>query len=374
MGAQALQAAKAKTPFISANFEIMRHVSPDEAQIKNLFAALPGGAIHTPFQSPLFLSAFADHMLAGVSGSFCILEVIGRNHSSPVMLVPVMSRQRGPVRIASMLDLSLADQTAPIFSRDLPIEPDQFGELRDLIFAAIPDADIVDFFNMPEKVEGRDNPLALSPDAVAVTSSLILDLADPEAETQWRRKSAFKQVPRKRRKLENAGVEIVEAHTPAERLHVYDTLVEQRRVRFDELGMSNGLNQPDQAAFYRELAARPFPESAAVIIALRCGDEIVAANLFMQSRTILNTVLLSIGDKRWHAMSPGIVLMMAALECAQQRGIEQFSFGTGMQEYKKRFGASRLPMRNLTHPLTVKGRGYKLIRDLKSLMEEQATV
>ena len=355
---------------VQQSFTVERHESPSLEALNALLEALPGGAVHSPFQAPLFLRAFARHMLERVSGRFFVLEVRDTAQGVPVLLLPVIIRRRGPIRIASMPDLGLADQSAPILARSAAIPEYAQQEVCALLLGKVKDADLFDFYNMPEQVEGRDNPLARHAAAVPTTASLILDLSSSDLESDWRKKEVFKQAPRKARRLAEQGVEFFEATDPEERLKVYDILVEQRRVRFEEIGLANGLEQPDQYAFYREIASRPYPESPAVILGLKADDEIVAANLFMKAGTIFNTVLLSIGERRWHRLSPGIVLMAKALEWAKSRGVEQYSFGTGTQDYKKRFGAKRLPMRNLTLPITPLGTGYKAIRDAKDKFKQ----
>ncbi|MBO6755112.1 MAG: GNAT family N-acetyltransferase [Roseibium sp.] len=350
----------------AAQYQVQRHRDPSFEALTALWARLPGGPLCSPFQTPGFLASFRSHMLTRVSGAFDVLELKSRRDGTPVLLLPLLIRKRGPVRIASMPDLSLADQCAPVLAGAASLPREDYPAAWACLRQEITDADLVDFYNMPEFIGARPNPLVFLDEAYPVTSNLALDLRLPESEAIWRRKSVFKRVVRKGRRLNAKGVEFFEARSSEERMWVYETLLEQRRRRFDEIGLSNGLENSDQAAFYAALARMEFPDSPAIVLGLKAGDELVAANICMAAGSLLNTVLVSIGDHRWHRDSPGMVLMALAIDWAKARGMRQFSFGNGLQSYKERFGPTPLPMRNLSAPLTLPGNVYFNIRKAKS--------
>jgi len=332
-----------------------------------IWGRLTDGANLSPFQTPGFLTCFQQTMLPTGSGSsqLTILEVRQRQTADPIMLLPLVRRRRGPVRIASFPDLGVADQCAPVMACGASFEASEDVEIWDGIVQNLSNVDLIDLRNMPETVGGVANPLAGMHGAVPVISSLMLDLTAKDDAAAWRRKRAYKQARLKWRKLQAAGVKFVEPQGPAEREVLLETLFRQRNDRFQSLGRPDSCQRPERQAFYRGLAAQNASESPARILGLQRDSEIVACLVLLEAGQVANPVLISIGADDWQRYSPGIVLMYLAIKMAEDRGNRLFCFGTGLQDYKFRFGGTIMPMRDLTIPLTPAGDYYLRLRNLK---------
>jgi len=332
-----------------------------------LWDRLPDGAGLSPFQTPGFLTCFQSTMLSSVSGSsrLSILEVRRRQSSAPVLLLPLVRRRRGPVRIASFPDHGVADLCAPVLAGDTAVDANDAADIWSGIIRNLEGVDLVDLRNMPETIGGVSNPLAGTPGTVPANSSLMLDLTAQGEGAAWRRKRAYKQARIKWEKLQAAGVDLVEPACPAERGALLETLFRQRSERFQSLGRPDSCRRPGRQAFYRALAAQDGSDSLARILGLRRGSETVASLVLLEAGDVANPVLISIGTDEWQRFSPGIVLMYLAIRMAEARGTRLFCFGTGLQEYKFRFGGTFMPMRDLTLPLTSAGEYYLRLRNLK---------
>jgi CelD/BcsL family acetyltransferase involved in cellulose biosynthesis len=144
----------------------------------------------------------------------------------------------------------------------------------------------------------------------------------------------------------------------------------QRSVRFGELGRANSIETDNRDNFYRYLADNTDPDNPFKLFALKTDTEVVAVAALMAHGDIANGVLISIGDASWHRLSPGIVLLVQTLRWARENKISNFSFGTGLQAYKQRFGAARQPVRRLLRPLSLKGQTFVLASRVKAMMHK----
>ncbi|MEJ8473633.1 GNAT family N-acetyltransferase [Roseibium algae] len=349
----------------------LRHDAPGGDEVRELFRRLPGGAVSTPFQTPDFLRAFQANMLEGVGGSFSLYEFRRAGTSTPLMLLPILTRKRGPIRIASMPDLTLADQNAPVLAKAYDVPPSHMPTLWATFLQNLTGADVLDFHNMTPMVEQQINPLYGLGDAAATEHLLMLDLQNDAAVAEWRRKSVFKELRSKFRKLEAEGVRFFMAETPDERLAVCKTILRQKQTRFETLGRDNLLSSKSIANLYLDLAKVPHVYSPARLFGLRTDNEVVAGLMSLSSEDMINAVLLSIGDERWHRMSPGIVLMSKVVDWAQSAGVKNFSFGTGYQRYKQRFGAEPKALKKISRSLTRAGEAYTMMRFMKDAAEQR---
>ncbi len=352
-------------------YECLQHSNLDQARLESLWRKLPGGAAFTPFQSVEFLDCFRRNMLATVKGEFHVYEFRRAGTSTPLMYLPVLIRQRGPVRIASLPDLTLADQSAPVLARAYDIPAEHASELWRSFTGNLSGADLFDFHNIVPGVDGQPNPFYHLPEAVDDDSQYMLDLRQEGGIPPWRRKSLAKELRTKFRKLQLQGVEFAVVVTKSERATLWETMLAQKQQRFEVLGRTNLLAECSVSSFYRSLAAAD-NASRVCLFSLRRDEEIVAACLAFLSGRSLSTVILSIGADHWHSCSPGVVLMSRVLDWAEANGIDYFGFGTGRQLYKQRFGGEEVTTRRLSGSLTRAGDAYRFVRAMKNVASRSA--
>ncbi|MEJ8473632.1 GNAT family N-acetyltransferase [Roseibium algae] len=364
------QKAEPVTP-CAAEYECIVHTSPSFLQMKALWRRMPGGAVSTPFQTPGFLSAFQTHLGADVDGYFAIYEFRCHAERLPKILLPVFVRRRGPVRIASMPDLGMADMSGPILARSDKLTPDAVQGIWKLFLETLTGVDVLDIYNIPETIAGLENPLVYISNAEPLEPYFELDLLDPKLVTVWRKKSVFKEATRKLRKLRERGVDFFVAETLEDRLLVCSKLISQKKARFAASGLENNLSSRVVADFYQELAAIKAPDSPAIIFGLRDENEIVASAMTLSVEGCMNGVLLSIAGEEWHRLSPGVVLLTAIIDWAQQNDFKTLNFGTGLQSYKTRFGGDMRQTYLISQGITPVGHAYchvrPFIRTIKQL-------
>ncbi len=351
---------------LEAGFAVTRYDQPTLAELKELWSSLPGGAISTPFQSPHVLHAVQKERAGSSQQAFSVLSVSRQGDTHPFMLVPLMTIERGLFKVATMADLDVVDVNAPILAKNQPVLEGEYDSILDAILEQLTGVDLLDAFNLPEKVGGLDNPFFRSSRMEKQADALGLSLDDDEYIAQLKTKSVFKEARRKGRRLAEQGVEFSEVEISSEREKVLFSLMDYKRKGLQEAGVTLDPWSQTQERFFKDVVtadATGYPR--ATLLALRKGDEIVAGALAFVSDDEFHGSLISMCEGRWHKFSPGSVLICQTIEWAQQRGIKLFCFGPGSHDYKKRFGAQSFPLGRVVLPLTSKGRSYMALRALK---------
>jgi|GEM_PF-2675957 len=330
--------------------------APTLEELRRLRASLPGEALSTPFQTPEFLHAFQETQCADGDRTLSVVAFAADETSGrPFMLLPLLRYRRGPVRIVSIPDLNLADQTAPVLSSGFLLPPAEAGALISGFLAGIEDADLIDIHKMHPTVQGVPNPIFALPFGHRDGTDLQIELTETADGTAWWKKSIYKKARSKFRRLENEGVRFTEAGTAEDNLSIYWALAAQRKNRFRDLDRDDNLQEDGCSSFYETLASTKGADMPFRAFALRRGTEVVGALAVLVSGTEATAVLISIGASRWHHLSPGMVLFTKAIEWAAGHGIRHFNFGTGQQLYKQRFGGRELQSRRLMMPLNARG-------------------
>lgn len=353
----------------SFEFKCIRHLSPSLDHMRDLWASMPGGATGTPFQTPAFLDAFQRNMLSSGNGHLEIHELRKGQSGETAMLLPIHVYKRGPLRVASLPDLGLADQGGPVIARGFDLNDAETDAIWESFTDALTDVDVLTIKNIVPILGPQLNPLYRLPIAQEDQPMLMLAMA-PEGEQEvWRRRPVFKEIRQKERKLVAAGVRFEEAQTPEARLEVLSMIRNQRSLRFEAMGRTNSLEFPGRINFYEDIAKLSATEKNAVFLALRTDTEITAAVMAFTTRDMINGVLIAMGDEKWHRMSPGVVLFALTMDWAKANGIRQFSFGTGMQGYKQRFGPQEVPLKRIQLPLTRIGKSVLKLHQIKQTLQ-----
>jgi CelD/BcsL family acetyltransferase involved in cellulose biosynthesis len=343
---------------------------PSLGQLKSLWSSLSGGPVSTPFQTPDFLHAFSEKIVAGTCERFAVFSLCDEVTREPVMLMPLIWYRKGPFRIVSSPDLGLSDQNGPVFGKRFA---DVFSALKQSLVPAllqsIPDCDVLKVCKIHPTISGVANPLFEVPEASHEGHSLYLDQGALEDAVTNSKKSVYKEARAKFRKLQREGVSLEEATSAQERKLICRILLEQRRKRLDDPDCPISLEDENREKFYQYLAGLNEDKGPLTALALKKGEEIVAAVVLLADGTSANGVLVSIGDPKWHRMSPGMVLFVKSIEWARENGIQNFSLGAGLHSYKTRFGAAMQETKRLLVPMNMRGRTFVTASHAKRLSQ-----
>jgi CelD/BcsL family acetyltransferase involved in cellulose biosynthesis len=293
-----------------------------------------------------------------------IAVISGTAAKRGVALVPLICRAYRGIRVVEFADLGVTDYNAPIVAPGAPGEPEGMHAMCRALVAALhglPDCpDLIRMQKMPAEIHGRPNPLAVwgRVGSCSLNGNLIEIGDDFEA---YRASIKRMQLARCWRVFSrHPGARFRIAADTDEALRLLDTMDSQQRERMKELGLPFVLNEGCHARFYRDLLSRGVADGYAVVSALACDDGVVATTLGLRHGTSYSLLRTSFAGKRWSNCSPGLLAVERTMAALHEQGVRHFDLSIGNYDYKRRFGAVRLPLTDVSIALTLRGVPYVL--------------
>ena len=237
---------------------------------------LENRAALTPYQRYDWVSGwFAARGPKGRLAIF-VIEAAG----SPVALLPLEIGQRLGMRRATIIGTDIGNADWMILDPEAAqlLTPHR---LRDLLATAARRAggiDLISLFDQPRTWGGIENPLLAFPHQPG-PNHFYLGRLENGSFDRFDAKRLGNLERRKRKLAELLGpVALRAAETIEEIDKVHRTFLEQRAVRFAQMGIDNIFAQPDFVRFFREtaIASLGSPRPAMIFHALHAGDTIVA--------------------------------------------------------------------------------------------------
>ncbi|MGY3033295.1 CelD/BcsL family acetyltransferase involved in cellulose biosynthesis [Bradyrhizobium sp. USDA 4354] len=276
-----------------------------------------------------------------------------------IAIVPMISHIRRGIRIVEFADLGVSDNNAPVLALDAALDAGATDAInRALIGAlrALPDRfDLLRLKKMPAQVGGRPNPLVSLGriGSSSLNGNLVL-MGDDYDDYQASIKRL--QMPRCWRVFSrHAGArfeiaaDVVRAH---ELLDVTDV---QQQARMQKLGSPFVLNDETHARFYREVVRRGLAEGYAMVSALVCDEGVVATAFGVRHGATYFLLRISHAGDSWSSCSPGLLVIQRTMAALHAQGVRRFDLSIGNQAYKRRFGAERVPLTDVSVALSWRG-------------------
>lgn len=315
----------------------------------------------TAFQHGYWLGAWYE-AFGGVAPLIALISdaATGRD----IALVPMVSHLRRGIRIVEFADFGVSDNNAPILASDAALDAaamDAVGQALVGALRALPDGfDLLRLKKMPAQIGGRPNPLVSLGriGSSSLNGNLVLTGDDYEAY-----KASIKrlQMPRCWRvfsRHEGARFEIATDVTRAHEL--LDVMDAQQQARMKKLGSRFVLNDDAHARFYREVARQGVADGYAVVSALVCDEGIVATTLGVRHGATYFLLRISHGGDSWASCSPGLLVTERTMAALHGKGVRRFDLSIGNHDYKRRFGAEKVPLTDVSVALSWRGVPYVL--------------
>lgn len=324
---------------------------------------LGAGDQRTAFQHAYWLGAWYD----AFSGASPLIAVVSDAATgNAIALVPMIGRTRGGIRIVEFADLGLSDNNAPILARDASYDAADARAIGKALLAALralPDGfDLLRMKKMPAYVGGRPNPLVAlgRVGSCAVNGNLVLTNDDYASYQASIRRM---QLPRCWRVFSRYGGARFEIATDVDRaLQFLDVMDVQQEERMKQLGLKFVLNDAAHARFYRDVVRQGVAEGYAVVSALICDGGIIATTLGLRHGTNYSLLRTSNAGRPWSSCSPGLLVVERTMAALHGQGVRRFDLSIGNYDYKRRFGATQLPLTDVSVALSWRGLPY-LLRD-----------
>jgi CelD/BcsL family acetyltransferase involved in cellulose biosynthesis len=320
------------------------------------WAALQGRGVGTPFQHAHWMATWY-----GVFGALPEIEPVlvavnDARSSRDMLLIPLVRRMVGSLRVIEFADLWSTDYNAPLIGDGAPSEPAECALLWAAVLQALPPADLVRFTKMPLAILGRQNPLALLPDAHAsATSGYIVRLPECWDDYIKSLKKDMQSLLRRRWKrfAEEANGVMRWVKDEAEARRVLTVLQEQQTARLRQSGVSHVFDDPHHVRFYERHVLEGLADGTAVLTALVAEDEIVATFLAVADGRCCTLIRSSQhSGEKWLKLGPGKLIIERSMHALHQRGYRMFDLSIGDSPYKHDFGVEPFPLAELEMALT----------------------
>jgi len=279
-----------------------------------------------------------------------------------IAVVPMISHIRRGIRIVEFADLGVSDNNAPILALDAALDAaatDAIGKALIDAVRALPDRfDLLRLKKMPAHVGGKPNPLVSLGriGSCSLNGNLVLTGDDYEA---YRASIKRMQMPRCWRVFSrHAGARFEIAADVAHARELLDVMDVQQQARMRKLGSRFVLNDDAHARFYREVARQGIAEGYAVISALVCDEAVVATTFGVRSGASYFLLRISHAGDSWSNCSPGLLVTERTMAALHAEGVRRFDLSIGNQDYKRRFGAAKVALTDVSIALSWRGAPY----------------
>jgi CelD/BcsL family acetyltransferase involved in cellulose biosynthesis len=139
-----------------------------------------------------------------------------------------------------------------------------------------------------------------------------------------------------------------------------DTTDAQQQERMQQLGLDFNLNDETCSRFYRDLVRRGLEDGFVIVSALTCAQETIATVLGIRQGNTFVFLRISNAGKRWSPCSPSRLIIERTMAALHQDGVRNFDLSVGNYAFKRRFGATQLPLTDVSVALGWRGIPYAL--------------
>ncbi|WP_375305819.1 GNAT family N-acetyltransferase [Bradyrhizobium sp. A11] len=276
-----------------------------------------------------------------------------------IAIVPMISHVRRGIRIVEFADLGVSDNNAPIVAPNAALDAaaaNAIGTALVEALRALPDRfDLLRLRKMPVQVGGKPNPLVTLGriGSCSLNGNLVL-MGDDYGAYQASIKRM--QMPRCWRVFDrHQGARFEIATDVARARELLDVMDVQQQARMQKLGSPFVLNDETHARFYREVIHQGLDEGYAVVSALVCDEGIIGTSFGIRQGATYYLLRISHAGDSWSSCSPGLLIIERTMAALHAKGVRRFDLSIGNQDYKRRFGAERVPLTDVSIALSWRG-------------------
>lgn len=276
-----------------------------------------------------------------------------------IAMVPMISHVRRGIRIVEFADLGVSDNNAPILAPDAALDAAAANAIGMALVEALRDLpdrfDLLRLRKMPAQVSGKPNPLVTFGriGSCSLNGNLVLMGDDYGAYQASIKRMQMPRCWRVFNRHQGARFEI--ATDVARARELLDVMDVQQQARMQKLGSPFVLNDETHARFYREVVRRGLGEGYAVVSALVCDEGVIGTSFGIRQGATYYLLRISHAGEPWSSCSPGLLIIERTMAALHAKGVRRFDLSIGNQDYKRRFGAERVPLTDVSVALSWRG-------------------
>lgn len=276
-----------------------------------------------------------------------------------IAMVPMISHVRRGIRIVEFADLGVSDNNTPIVAPDAALDAaaaNAIGMALVEALRALPDRfDLLRLRKMPAQVGGKPNPLVSLGriGSCSLNGNLVLMGDTYEAYQASIKRMQMPRCWRVFNRHQGARFEI--ATDVARARELLDVMDVQQQARMRKLGSPFVLNDETHARFYREVVRQGLGDGYAVVSALVCDEGVIGTSFGVRQGATYCLLRISHAGDSWSSCSPGLLIIERTMAALHAKGVRRFDLSIGNQDYKRRFGAERVPLTDVSVALSWRG-------------------
>jgi len=302
-----------------------------------------------------------------------LLAVRREGEPGDAMLLPLILRSEGRVRVAECADLGVTDYNAPLVRDGLALGAEDAAVLAQALRRALRGIDLLRLDKLVEACGGQPNPwLRLFDSLPSPLSGHRLRVHDDYAD--WMAhigKHARKEFERSWRVFQREPqARFVRATDVDEGLSLLRRMAQLQHERH---AGKPGYRLAEEAydGFYEHYLRANLDKGGCVVTALLAGDEMVAGLFSVHDGRRLTMLRIAIGGERWKSCAPGKLLLERTIHALHAQGCREFDLGIGDYEHKRAFRPKAVPLHESCVALSLRGLALRAAWRLKHLLRRQ---
>ncbi len=298
-------------------------------------------AVASPYQSFDWIRLWHRYVTAPAGREPVI--VIGKDATgAPLFVWPLVTDQRGPLRLATFFGGKHATLNMAVWRRDAA-QAFNAADMRNVLSQVArlrPDLDLIHLHSQPAVWEGLKNPFMTLPHQLASEDNFVLNLSGGEATEQQISGSMRSRLRNKERKLAKLkGYRYLRAKSAEDVDRQLSHFFAQKAGKLHALGIRNAFGQPGVEEFIRA-ACHEGLESGQPIIelhALECDGDMLALFSGVHDHQRFTSMFNSHTASDNARQSPGLILLQHLIADCVRREFATFDIGPGEARYKTFF-------------------------------------
>lgn len=276
----------------------------------------------------------------------------------PVLLLPLAIEERVTRRALVWIGGTLSDYLCPILGPgwEKSEYSTDFAATWQSIRELLPDHDLISFDKQPAMLGESPNPFASLHNRLHPSEAHYAFLgASLDQYLRQRRSPRSLQTHRRkeRRLAENGELEFVIARSDEGISAYLDTLFEQKRHSYRDLGVADVLSEPGCTDFIRYMTSR-YPDTIR-LFALKLEGTTLSVLWGATFRNRFYHLFPSYARDRNSVYSPGNILLIRVFRWCIENGVDTYDFTVGDEEYKRHWCEHDLTLYDHVDPVTARG-------------------
>lgn len=303
----------------------------------------------TVFQHPFWLDRLYARLVPYRNAKPLVITVRSAADAELLMVIPLVRRKQGGIKLVEFADLQVSDYVAPIVSMSLQrILNDQAA--CKAIRKKLAPYDLLRLQKLTDGSVGLEPLFGAKPRALMPMSSYPVPLL--HSYEQWRTdymdRSYQKELDKKRRQLDRKGTVRFQCCNDLKMIETaFGAMREFRRLRFSDQDL---LQQEAYFGFYLEIAIQGSAMGLARTYVLSVDDRPVAAVLGLSHKHELLVILGGFDLAGFKKQSIGSIAFQEVAKDCIAKGDICLDFTIGDEPYKRLFGAKPTSMWAITAP------------------------